>query len=56
MKVVFHEEFLSVYISDPAAAPGRMEAVLEAIRPRVDMTGAEPAGELITLGVKSMTA
>jgi len=28
MKVVFHEDFYQVYTFDPAAAAGRMEAVL----------------------------
>lgn len=31
MKVVFHEEFYDVYVSDPAAEAGRMEAIVEAI-------------------------
>lgn len=31
MKVVFHEDFYKVYVSDPAAESGRMEAIVEAI-------------------------
>ncbi len=31
MKVVFHEDFYSVYTSDPASAPGRMESIVNAI-------------------------
>lgn len=31
MKVVFHEEFYRVYTSDPAAEPGRMEAIVAEI-------------------------
>lgn len=43
MKVVFHEDFYQVYTFDPAAAAGRMEAVVEAIRPHVEFVQAEPA-------------
>ncbi len=32
MKVITQEQFLQVYTSDPAAAPGRIEAILEAVR------------------------
>lgn len=32
MKVVTHPDFLQVYTKDPAAAPGRLEPILEAIR------------------------
>ena len=37
MKVVFHSDFYSVYASEPAAAPGRMEAVVESLGSRFDM-------------------
>ncbi|MDA8142159.1 MAG: histone deacetylase family protein [Desulfobacteraceae bacterium] len=49
MKVYFHEDFYQVYTSDPAAAPGRMEAVMEAISPHVQLCKAEPAkqGDLL---------
>jgi acetoin utilization deacetylase AcuC-like enzyme len=43
MKVVFHEEFKQVYTSDPAAAAGRMEAVIETVKPHVEFVEAEPA-------------
>ena len=43
MKVVFHEDFYPVYTSDPAAAAGRMEAVVNAIKPHVKFITAEPA-------------
>jgi len=33
MKVVFHEDFNQVYTSDPAAAAGRMESIVETIIP-----------------------
>jgi acetoin utilization deacetylase AcuC-like enzyme len=43
MKVVFHEDFYAVYTSDPAAAAGRMEAIVDAIRPHVEFVKAQPA-------------
>ncbi|MDY6905571.1 MAG: histone deacetylase family protein [Thermodesulfobacteriota bacterium] len=43
MKVFFHEDFYQVYTSDPAAAKGRMEAVVKTIEPWVEMVSAEPA-------------
>ena len=44
MKVVFHEDFYQVYTSDPAAASGRMEAIVETITSHVEFVPAEPAG------------
>jgi len=32
MKIIFHRDYCRVYSSDPAAAPGRLEAVLEELR------------------------
>ncbi|KPJ75992.1 MAG: acetylpolyamine aminohydrolase [Deltaproteobacteria bacterium SG8_13] len=43
MQVVFHEDFYQVYTGDPAAASGRMEAVVETIEPQVEFVRAEPA-------------
>ena len=43
MKVVFHEDFYPVYTGDPAAAAGRMEAIVETIEPQVEFVPAEPA-------------
>jgi acetoin utilization deacetylase AcuC-like enzyme len=43
MKVVFHENFYQVYTGDPAAASGRMEAVVETIEPHAEFVTAEPA-------------
>jgi acetoin utilization deacetylase AcuC-like enzyme len=43
MKVIFHEDFYKVYTSDPAAAAGRMEAIVEAIESQVELVGAQPA-------------
>lgn len=40
MKVIFHKDFYQVYTSDPAAAAGRMEAVVTVIAPRVRMIDA----------------
>jgi len=35
MKVFYHDDFRQVYVSDPAAAPGRIEAILAAIKEEV---------------------
>ncbi len=43
MKVFFHERFHEVYTSDPAAAQGRMAAIVAALQGRVDFVTAEPA-------------
>ena len=43
MKVVFHEDFNQVYTSDPAAASGRMESIVETIEPYGEFVQAEPA-------------
>ena len=43
MKVIFHEDFYTVYTSDPAAAPGRMEAVVNAIAEEAEYIDAQPA-------------
>ena len=43
MKVIFHEDFYQVYSSDPASAPGRMEAIVDVIASSVDFIQAEPA-------------
>ena len=43
MKVVFHEDFYQVYTADPAAAAGRMQAIVETIGPHAEFVAAEPA-------------
>jgi len=43
MKVVFHDDFYAVYTSDPAAAPGRMEAVVAEIGSLAEFVDAHPA-------------
>jgi acetoin utilization deacetylase AcuC-like enzyme len=43
MKVIFHEDFYQVYTSDPAAAAGRLEAVVAVIAPEVEFLTSEPA-------------
>jgi acetoin utilization deacetylase AcuC-like enzyme len=43
MKIIFHEDFYQVYSSDPAAAAGRLEAVMRVIAPEVEFLTAEPA-------------
>ena len=45
MKVVWSERFIDSYASDPAAAPGRMEAIVEVIRDKVSFVEATPASE-----------
>jgi acetoin utilization deacetylase AcuC-like enzyme len=45
MNVIFHEDFYEVYAGDPAAAAGRMEAVVKAIEGRVTFVEAVPAAE-----------
>ena len=35
MKVFYHDDFRQVYVSDPAAAPGRIESVLAQIKNEV---------------------
>lgn len=53
MKVVFHEAFYEVYTSDPAAAAGRMEAVVGVIEPHATFIDAEPAAEEAIAAVHS---
>lgn len=45
MKVIFHDDFCQVYTSDPAAAAGRMEAVVDVIGRNVEFVDARPASE-----------
>jgi len=45
MKVIFHDDFCQVYTSDPAAAEGRMEAIVEVIGSDVKFVTPEPASE-----------
>lgn len=45
MKVIFHDAFYQLYAADPAAASGRMEAVVDVIMPHVEIISAEKAKE-----------
>ncbi len=45
MKVIYSHSFYPVYTSDPAAAAGRIEAVMNALPPDVELVEAEPATE-----------
>lgn len=45
MKVIFHERFYEVYVSDPAAAAGRMEAIVEALGNDFELVKPFPASE-----------
>ncbi len=43
MKIIFHNDFYSVYTFDPAAAGGRLEAVVEAVSNDNEFVTPEPA-------------
>ncbi len=45
MKVIFHDRFYEVYTSDPAAAAGRMEAVVQALGNEFEFVKPPPAAE-----------
>jgi len=45
VKVVFHEKYRTVYSSDPAAAPGRMESIYNELYGCFDFVQPSPAGE-----------
>jgi acetoin utilization deacetylase AcuC-like enzyme len=51
MRVYFHTDFYTVYTYDPAAAAGRMEAVVQAIDPHVEICSFSPAEERDLLAV-----
>ena len=40
MKVVFHQDFYQIYTSDPAAAAGRIEEIVETIERKVEFLAA----------------
>ena len=45
MKVIFHKRFYEVYTHDPAAEPGRMEAIVKALEGEFDFIEPEPCSE-----------
>ncbi len=45
MKVVFHKRFYEIYTSDPAAAAGRMEAIVKVLGKDFDFIEPQPATE-----------
>ncbi len=51
MKVIFHERFCEVYTTDPAAAAGRMEAIVEALGKDFEFLSPSPAAEKDIRGV-----
>ena len=53
MKVYFHDAFYQVYTADPAAAAGRMEAVVAALEEEVAFETIRPAAEIDILRVHS---
>jgi len=50
MKVIYHEDFDHSYCSDPAAAPGRIEAIVKAIRSRVSFITGKPDSKSLCSG------
>jgi acetoin utilization deacetylase AcuC-like enzyme len=53
VKVVFDEAFYRVYSSEPAAAPGRIESIVNEVRGVFEFVGCEPASESDVLLVHS---
>jgi len=51
MKVYFHPHFYEDYTSDPAAAIGRMEAIVDVITPFAEIVSCTPASENDLLAV-----
>ena len=45
MKIVYHPRYTEVYDSDPAAEPGRIEAILRELEGKYEFTEPEPATE-----------
>ncbi len=45
MKIIFHKRFYEAYTSDPAAAKGRMEAIVKALEKGFEFIEPEPAPE-----------
>jgi acetoin utilization deacetylase AcuC-like enzyme len=45
MNVIFHNRFYEVYTHDPAAAPGRMEAIVRTLEGEFEFVEPEPAPE-----------
>ncbi len=45
MKIIFHERFYEVYTTDPAAAGGRMEAIMEVLGKAFPLVTPPPAAE-----------
>jgi acetoin utilization deacetylase AcuC-like enzyme len=54
MKVYFHPHFYDEYTSDPAAETGRMEAIVKAIKPYVEIVSCVPASEEDLLSAHTM--
>ncbi len=45
MKIVYHPRYVEVYASEPAASPGRMEAILKELEGRYDFIEPQAASE-----------
>jgi acetoin utilization deacetylase AcuC-like enzyme len=46
MNVIFHPKFYESYTHDPAASPGRMEAIVKAVKVEFKFVQPEPASEM----------
>ena len=46
MNVIFHPKFYESYTHDPAASPGRMEAIVKALEKEFEFVEPEPASEM----------
>jgi acetoin utilization deacetylase AcuC-like enzyme len=55
MKVYFHPDFYNEYTSDPAAEAGRMEAIVDEIKPFVELIACKPACEKDLLAAHEKT-
>lgn len=53
MKVFTHDDFKSVYTSDPAASGGRIESIIDAIRVKFEFEECFPAGQDDIMAVHS---
>ena len=45
MKIIFHERFYDIYTTDPAAASGRMEAIMGVLGKDFHFVSPPPAAE-----------
>jgi len=53
LRVVYHNRYREVYSSDPASAPGRIESILDELKPHFEFTEPKQASEQDVLLVHS---